>query len=67
LVDIALCAKPNKCPKQDSCLRFNKKDNINVQYFHFENICSNKNNYKWYWEYITDIVPAKKESENNGS
>lgn len=65
MVDIALC-KNSKCSKKDSCLRFNKQDNQNAQYFRFQNVCHSENNYKWYWEHVTstDLVIKEKDGKD---
>ena len=54
-----------KCSKRDSCYRFLATPNPNYQsYMNFPNICSEQNNWRWYWEIKQEAVD-KKEGENN--
>jgi len=67
--------KWNKCIQKTICHRFNAIPEANNQvYMHFENLCFEKNEYKWFWgdrsklikvELIEEKVEDIKESEKH--
>ncbi len=47
----------SKCEKSNNCYRFlATPDPLYQKYNKFENICTQDNNYKWYWEVKQSIV-----------
>lgn len=56
MADISMCLHKT-CPKSNSCYRFLAPVNNEWQSFmKFENICTEGNEYKWYWEYKQEVV-----------
>lgn len=56
-MDFCLCNN-EQCEKSSSCNRFLTKTNSNPVYIRFQNICREKNNYQWYWEVKSELVPT---------
>ena len=65
---IAKC-KNKDCIKKEECARFNSTRNTCDAYFKFENLCGEKNNYKWFYEKkeedVEEIVENNDEEETN--
>lgn len=54
----------SKCEKSNSCKRYLVKETDNTIYMNFQNICYNKNDYRWYIETEPQAL-VKKEDVNN--
>ena len=50
MADISMCLHKD-CPKAKECYRFNALASQWQSYMEFKNICNEKNNYKWFWQY----------------
>jgi hypothetical protein len=63
MADISMC-QYSKCPKSNECYRFLAPVNQHYQsYARFQNICSEDDNYQWFWQADKSLI--KKEDENN--
>lgn len=49
MADIAKC-EFKQCPRKETCYRYTAQSNQYQTYVEFQNICHEKNNYKYYWE-----------------
>jgi hypothetical protein len=49
IADISMC-KNESCVKKDTCYRYRASPGEYQVYMEFQNICNEKNEFKWYWE-----------------
>jgi hypothetical protein len=60
---ICLC-RFNECKNKHNCLRFQTKEDEMSSFAEFEHICTEENNYKYFWK--MDEVANESISEENG-
>lgn len=59
---IAKCENEN-CSKKEECARYLDESNTCTLVYRFENLCGEKNDYKWFYEQRKEEV-IKKEEES---
>ena len=47
--DISMCQHKD-CPKSQQCWRFTATPKLHQSYMDFRQICSQENDYKWFWQ-----------------
>jgi hypothetical protein len=58
MVSLSLC-KWDKCVQKNICVRYNAKQENNNQIMHFENLCDQNNDWKWFYGDRSKIIKVE--------